>query len=388
MDFELGEEYKMLVSTVRDFMVKEIDPLAEQIDREDKLPDWIWKKLGDLGLMGITVPEKYGGAGLDYLANLIAVEEICKICPALGLSYGVHTNICLDNLFRSGTEEQREKYLPSLCSGEKIGALALTEPNYGSDATGIQLKARRDGNYYLLNGEKMFITNGPIADIILLYAKTEPAKGVGGITAFIVERGFEGSFTTRKLDKMGYRGSPTGQLFFEDYRVPRQNILGEENQGISVMMSGLDTERVVMSGVALGIAERALELSLKYSKERVQFGQPIANFQLTQEKLANMYTNIEASKLLAYKSAVLAAKSERGGKGTELHKLAAAALLFSGEATTKIVLDAMQIHGGYSYMLEYPVNRLFRDTKLNEIGGGTSEIRRLIIAEALLEELG
>jgi len=386
MDFELGEEHKMLASTVRDFVVKEIDPIAEQIDREDKMPDWIWGKLGDLGLMGITIPEKYGGAGLDYLGNCIAVEEMSKICGALGLSYGTHTNLCLDNIFRNGTEEQREKYLPPLCSGERIGAMALTEPNCGSDATGIQLRAKRDGGYYVLNGEKMFVTNGPIASTFLVYARTDPEKGVRGITAFIVEREFEGSLTSRKLDKMGYRGSPTSQLSFEDYRVPRQNILGEENQGVRVMMSGLDTERAVMSGVALGLAERALELSLEYSKGGFQFGQPIAKFQLTQEKLANMYMNIEASRLLIYKALVLASKSERGGKGTELHKLAAAALLFSGEAGTKIILDAMQIHGGYSYMLEYPVNRLFRDAKLNEIGGGTSEIRRLILAEALLGE--
>jgi isovaleryl-CoA dehydrogenase len=386
MDFELGEEYKMIASTVRDFVVTEIEPIAEQIDREDKLPDWIWKKLGDLGLMGLTVPEKYGGAGFDYLASIIAIEEMSKVCGALALSYGVHINLCLDNLFRNGTEEQREKYLPPLCRGEKIGAMALTEPNYGSDATGIQLRAEKAGDHYILNGEKMFITNGPIADTILLYAKTDPARGARGITAFIVERGFEGSFTARALEKIGFRGSPTGQLSFQDYRVPQQNVLGEENQGIKVMMSGLDTERTVMSAVPLGSAERALELSLSYSKERFQFGQPIANFQLTQEKLANMYMNIEASRLLIYQAALLAAKSERGGKGTELHKLAASAFLFSSEASTRIILDAMQIHGGYSYMLEYPVNRLFRDSKLNEIGGGTTEMRRLIIAESLLEE--
>jgi isovaleryl-CoA dehydrogenase len=386
MDFELKEEHKMIASTVRDFMETEIEPIAEQIDREDKLPDWIWKKLGDLGLMGMNVPEKYGGAGFDYLASIVAIEEMSKVCGALAMSYGVHINLCLDNIYRNANEEQREKYVPSLARGEKIGAMALTEPNYGSDATSIQLKAEKAGDYYILNGEKMFTSNGPIADTILLYARTDPDKGARGITAFIVEKGFEGSFTTRRLDKMGYRGAPTGQLFFEDYRVPKENVLGEENRGIRVMMSGLDTERTVMSAIPLGQAERALELSTRYAKERIQFGKPIAGYQLVQEKLANMYMNIEASRLLIYRAAELAMKSERGGKGTELHKLAAAAFLFSSEANTQIALDAVQIHGGYSYMLEYPVNRLFREAKLNEIGGGTTEMRRLIIAEELLGE--
>ncbi len=387
MDFELSEEYKMLKDSVHDFMTKEIEPIAEQIDREDKFPEWVWKRMGELGWLGITIPEEYGGSGFDYLAQAIVGEEMGRICPALALSAGAHSNLCCDNLYRNGTEEQRHKYLPPLCRGEKVGALALTEPNAGSDAVGIQTTAKKDSDHYIINGTKMFITNGDIADTLIVYTKTDPQKGARGITAFIVEKGFQGSFTSRHLEKMGYRGSPTAELSFEDYRVPRQNILGEENQGIRVMMSGLDAERAIFCGLGIGIAERALELSLKYAKERVQFRQPISNFQLIQGKLADMYTALEASRLLTYKATTLAQKSERGGKGTEIHKVAAAAILFNAEAATKAALDAVQIHGGYGYMLDYPINRLFRDAKLAEIGAGTSEIRRIVIAEALLEEV-
>ncbi|OGC94401.1 MAG: isovaleryl-CoA dehydrogenase [candidate division Zixibacteria bacterium RBG_16_53_22] len=384
MDFELGEEYKMVANTVRDFMVAEIEPIAMRIDKEAKLPGWILKKLGDMGLMGITIPEEYGGGGLDYLADIIAIKEMTKISPSLGLTYGVHTSMAVENIYRNATEEQRRKFLPQLCNGEKIGALALTEPNHGSDAVGMEMKAKREGNYYILNGEKMFITNAPIADTFLLYAKTAPELGSKGITAFIVERGYEGKLEITELDKMGYRGSPTGQMFFEDYRVPKENVLGEENKGVRVMMNGLDTERTVMSAICLGLAESALEMSIKYSKERKQFGKPICSYQMIQEKLANMYTLTEACRLMIYKAADLAQKSERGGRGTELHKMAAATLLFTAESSSKVVQDAMQIFGGYSYMLDCPVNRLFRATKLNEIGGGTSEMRRLIIARELL----
>ena len=386
MDFELSEQHKMLASMVHDFMEKEIEPIAQQIDREDKFPDWVWKRLAELGVLGITIPEKYGGAGFDSLAEAICGEQISRICPAIALSCGAHSNLCCDNLYRNGTEEQREKYLPPLCRGEKIGALALTEPNAGSDAVSIQTTARRDGDYYILNGTKMFITNGTIADVIIVYAKTAPERGARGITALIVEKGFQGSFTSSHIDKMGHRGSPTAELSFQDYRVPRQNILGGEDQGIGVMMSGLDTERAMACGLSLGMARRALELSVKYAKERVQFRQPIGKFQLIQGKLADMYVAVEASRLLAYEAAVLASKSERGGKGTEIHKLAAAAILFCAEAATKAALDAVQIHGGYGYTLDYPVNRLLRDAKLMEIGAGTSEVRRLIVAEALLAE--
>ena len=387
MDFELSEQHKMLASTLHDFMENEIEPITSQIDREDKFPDGIWKRLGEMGWLGMTIPEEYGGSGFDYLAQTICMEEMARICPALALSCGAHSNLCIDNIYRNGTEAQRREYLPPLSSGEKIGALALTEPNAGSDAVGIQMTARKEDDHYILNGTKIFITNGNVADTLLVYTKTDLQRGAGGITAFIVEKGFPGSFIARHLDKVGYRGSPTGELSFEDYQVPIRHILGAENRGINVMMSGLDTERVIMAGLGMGVAQRALELALKYSKERVQFGQPIGNFQLVQAKLADMYVSLEASRLLAYKAAVLAQKSERGGKGTEIHKLAAAAILFANEAATKAVMDAFQIHGGYAYMLEYPINRLLRDAKLGEIGAGTTEIRKLIIAEALLEEI-
>jgi len=384
MDFELSEAHKMLAESVYDFMLREIGPIAEQIDREDKLPDWVWKKLGGLGWMGVTVPEKYGGSGMDYLAQCICLEQMSRICPALSLSCHAHSNLCCDNLYRNGNEEQRQKYLPPLCRGEKLGALALTEPNAGSDAVGIQMRAKRDGKYFVLSGTKTFITNGPIAGAMILYAKTEPDKGAKGITAFIVEPGYQGTFTARHLEKMGERGSPTGELIFDDYRVPEENILGGLNQGVSVMMGGLDMERVAGTGWTLGMGERALELSLKYAKERVQFGQPIGQFQLIQEKLVDMYVGIESAKLLMYKAATMAQSADRGGKGSEINKVAAAALLLAGQVATQAVLHAVQIHGGYSYMLDYPVNRLLRDVKLGEIGAGTTEMRKIIIARELL----
>jgi isovaleryl-CoA dehydrogenase len=384
MDFELSEAHKMLAESVYDFMLREIDPIAEQIDREDKLPDWVWKKLGGLGWMGVTVPESHGGSGMDYLAQCICLEQMSRICPALSLSCHAHSNLCCDNLYRNGNEAQRQKYLPPLCRGEKLGALALTEPNAGSDAVGIQMRAKRDGKYYVLSGTKTFITNGPVAGAMILYAKTDPEKGAKGITAFIVEPGYQGTFTARHLDKMGERGSPTGELIFDEYRVPEENILGGLNQGVSVMMGGLDMERVAGTGWTLGMGERALELSLKYAKERVQFGQPIGQFQLIQEKLVDMYVGIESAKLLMYKAATMAQSADRGGKGSEINKVAAAALLLAGQVATQAVLHAVQIHGGYSYMLDYPVNRLLRDVKLGEIGAGTTEMRKIIIARELL----
>ena len=385
MDFDLSDEHKMLRDMVFDFASGEIGPLAEKIDREDKFPDNIFKRLGDLGILGVTIPEKYGGAGSDLLSAVMVLEQLAYTCPALALSYGAHSNLCANNISKNGTEEQKGKYLPPLCSGEKVGALALTEPQAGSDATNIQTTAKRMGDEYILNGTKTFITNGPIADIVVLYAKTDKSRGAKGISAFIIEKEFPGFSSSKAIEKMGHRGSPTGELILEDCRVPKEDLLGEENKGIAVMMSGLDVERAFFCGEPVGIAQAALDLSLKYSKERVQFGQPISNFQLIQEKLANMYTQIEAARLLAYKSAIVAEGSQRGGKGTEVHKLAAAALLFSSEVAMKVTLEAVQIHGGYGYTLEYPVNRLLRDAKLIEIGAGTSEIRRLIIARELLK---
>ncbi len=386
MDFELGEAHKMLAESVYDFMLREIDPIAERIDREDRLPDGIFRKLGGLGWMGVSVPESYGGSGMDYLAQCLCLEQMSRICPALSLSCHAHSNLCCDNLYRNGTEAQRQKYLPPLCRGEKLGALALTEPNAGSDAVGIQMRAKREGSHYLLSGTKTFITNGPEAGAMILYAKTEPEKGARGITAFIVEPGYPGTFTARHLEKMGERGSPTGELIFDEYRVPEENILGGLNQGVAVMMGGLDFERVAGTGWTLGIAERALDLSLKYARERVQFGQPIGQFQLIQEKLVDMYVGIESTRLLMFKAATLAQGSHRGGKGSEINKMAAAALLLAGQVATQAALHAVQIHGGYSYMLDYPVNRLLRDAKLGEIGAGTTEVRKIIIARELLRD--
>jgi isovaleryl-CoA dehydrogenase len=375
----------MLAETVYKFMLKEIAPLAEAIDREDKFPEGIWRKLGDLGVLGITVAEEYGGSGMDVLSALVIMEQMGRICPALALSTGAHAMLCADTLYRNATAEQCKKYLPGLCSGEKIGAMALTEPNAGSDAMGIQTAAEKRGDRYILNGSKTFITNAPVADVFVVYAKTDKSAGPRGVSAFILERGLPGFTVSKKIEKMGNKGSPTGELTFEDCEIPAENLLGRENMGVAVMMSGLDRERAFFSGMAVGTAQGAFELALKYAGERTQFGRPIGSFQLIQAKLANMYTSIEAARLLAYKAAVMSEGSERGGLGTEIHKTAAAAILFAAEVCTRVADDAVQIHGGYGYTLEYSVNRFYRDARLGEIGAGTSEIRRLIIARELLK---
>jgi isovaleryl-CoA dehydrogenase len=385
MDFDLSEEQKLVQRNVRQFMLKEIAPLAEQIDREDKLPPGIWKKMGDLGILGVTISEEYGGSGFDLLTAVLVIEQIGRVCPALAVSYGAHANLCADNLHRNASEEHKRKYLPGLCSGELVGCLALTEPDVGSDALGIRTRAVRDGNEFILNGSKMFITNAPIGDVFLTYAKTNSSGAAKeGITAFIVERAFPGFRVSRELEKMGNRGSPTGEITFEDCRVPAENVVGEVNGGIGVMMGGLDVERAFFSGEPLGIAQGAVELALDYSKQREQFGQPICNFQLIKAKLADMYTEIEAARGLVYRAAILADKAQRGGKGTEVHKIAAGAMLFAAETATRVANQAVQIHGGYGYMLEFPINRFYRDCKLYEIGAGTSEIRRLVIADEVI----
>jgi isovaleryl-CoA dehydrogenase len=341
--------------------------------------------MGDLGILGVTVSEQYGGSGFDLLSAVLVIEQIARTCPALAVSYGAHANLCTDNLYRNGTEDQKGKYLPGLCSGDLVGCLALTEPNAGSDAVSIRTVAVRDGNDFILNGTKMFITNAPVGDVFLTYAKTEPASGARGITTFIVERDFPGFQVSRALEKMGNRGSPTGELVFEDCRVPAENVMGEVDGGIRVMMGGLDVERAFFSGEPLGLAQGAMELALKYSREREQFGQAICNFQLIKAKLADMYTEIEAARGLVYRAAVLADKMHRGGRGTEVHKIAAAAMLFAAETATRVANQALQIHGGYGYMLEFPINRFYRDAKLYEIGAGTSEIRRLLIADEIIQ---
>jgi len=384
MDFELTREQIMIKKSVKEFISKEIAPVAEEIDKNDKFPPGIWRKMGDVDLLGLNTAVEYGGSGYDILTHTLAAEEMGFVCPGLALSYVAHSNLCMHNLERNANEAQKKKYLPGLCSGELIGCLGLTEPDAGSDAVGITTSAVRDGDSFLLNGSKMFITNGPEADVAIVYTKTDMEKGSHGITAFIVEKNFPGYSVSRKLDKMGNRGSTTGELVFMDCRVPEANILGELDNGVKVIMNGLDVERVVLSGISLGMGGAALELALDYARNRKQFGQSICNFQLIKAKLANMYTELEAARGLVYRAAVLVQKTERGGKGTEVHKMAAAAILFAAEAASRAVDESLQIHGGYGYMNEFPINRLYRDAKLYEIGGGTSEVRRLLIANELI----
>jgi len=384
MDFELTREQIMIKKSVKEFISKEIAPVAEEIDKNDKFPPGIWRKMGDMDLLGLNTAVEYGGSGYDILTHTLAAEEMGFVCPGLALSYVAHSNLCMHNLERNANEAQKKKYLPGLCSGELIGCLGLTEPDAGSDAVGITTSAVRDGDSFLLNGSKMFITNGPEADVAIVYTKTDMEKGSHGITAFIVEKNFPGYSVSRKLDKMGNRGSTTGELVFMDCRVPEANILGELDNGVKVIMNGLDVERVVLSGISLGMGGAALELALDYARNRKQFGQSICNFQLIKAKLANMYTELEAARGLVYRAAVLVQKTERGGKGTEVHKMAAAAILFAAEAASRAVDESLQIHGGYGYMNEFPINRLYRDAKLYEIGGGTSEVRRLLIANELI----
>ena len=384
MEFDLSEEHRMLQESVAGFAGREIQPIAEEIDKRDEWPEGLWKKLADLGIMGISVDPAYGGAGADILAACLACEELAKVSAAVALSWGAHANLCCNNLNHNASEAQKAKYLPPLCAGDHIGALGLTEPNAGSDAVSISTVARKEGDRYVVNGTKTFITNGPVADTIVLYAKTDKSLGARGITAFILDTKFPGFSVSRKLEKVGNRGSLTGELVMEDCLIPAENILGRENGGIAVMMGGLDVERAFYSGYALGIAEAAFTEAVKYAKERVQFGKPIGSFQLIQAKLADMFAQIESAKLLAYKAAVMAGGAERGGKGTTVHQISAAAILLAAETACKVTEEAVQIHGGYGYCLEYPVQRYWRDAKLGTIGAGTSEMRRLIVARELL----
>jgi len=323
---------------------------------------------------------------MDILSFTLAVEQIAKVCPALAMSFVAHANLCAHNLNRNGTEAQKKKYLPGLCRGDLIGCLGLTEPDIGSNAVGITTTAERIEGGFLINGRKMLITNAPIADIALIYAKTDIEKGAKGITAFLMEKKVQKFLASQSIEKMGNKGSPTGELVFDNCRVPAENVLGQVDEGIKVMMNGLDTERVVVAGISLGIGMASLELALKYAKARYQFNQPISNFQLIKAKLADMYTEIEAARGLVYRAAVHADRADRGGKGTEFHKLAGAAILFSAEAATRAASESLQIHGGYGYTMDYPINRFYRDAKLYEIGAGTSEIRRLLIAEEIIKK--
>ena len=386
MDFLLTDEQRMIRETVYKWAVNELGPLQDKIDDEDWFPPDFFRKCAEIGILGITIDEKYGGLGGDVLMQTLAVEEMSRICPALAMSYGAHSNLCANNIHKNANEYLKQKYLPPLISGEKIGALGLTEPNSGSDAMSLRTRAVRRKDKYILNGTKMFITNGTVADTLLVYAKTSPELGPRGISAFIVEKDFPGFSVARKLRKCGMRGSPTAELIFEDCEVPAENLVGEEDKGVHVMTSGLDIERVVLAGGSVGMAQQALDYSIRYSVEREQFGRSIASFQMIQQKLADMYTRTEASRLLVYRAAEAAQTAFRGGKGTEITKLAAAAILFASEAATWVCDQAIQIHGGYGYCLEFPVQKLWRDAKLYEIGAGTNEIRRLIIARELTRD--
>ena len=385
MDFELSEAHRLLRDTVGAWAGREVGPLAAEMDRTDEFPMDLWRKMGDLGILGVTVQPEYGGAGFDLLAGVLAIEQLARFSGSVALSYGAHANLCVNNIHRNGTEEQKRRYLPQLCTGAAVGALAMTEPDAGSDAVGgMAARAVREGDDYVLNGTKMYITNGPVADTIVLYAKTAPERRQHGITAFIVEKGMPGFTVSRKLDKVGHRGSPTGELVFDDVRIPKANVLREENQGVAVMMSGLDSERAFLAGESLGLAERALELSISYAKERKQFGQPIGAFQLIQGKLANMYVQVEAARWLVYYTAWAAGKAEREGR--RFGKEAAASIMYAAEVSTRVALDAVQIHGGYGYLMESEVQRILRDAKLLEIGAGTTEVRQTIIARELLNQ--
>jgi isovaleryl-CoA dehydrogenase len=382
LNFNLGETADMLRASVQSFASDEIAPRAADIDHQNVFPSDLWSKMGALGVLGITVEEEYGGAGMGYTEHVVAMEEISRASASVGLSYGAHSNLCVNQIRRNGTDEQRRKYLPKLVSGEFVGALAMSEPGAGSDVVGMQLRADRRGDRYVLNGTKMWITNGPDADVLVVYAKTDPQAGPRGITAFLVERGFKGFSTAQKLDKLGMRGSNTCELVFQDCEVPEDNVLGTLNKGVNVLMSGLDYERLVLSAGPLGIMQACMDIVVPYVHERRQFGEPIGAFQLMQAKLADMYTTMNASKAYVY---MVAQASDRG---ETTRKDAAGAILYASEKATWMALEAIQCLGGNGYINEYPTGRLLRDAKLYEIGAGTSEIRRWLIGRELFEETG
>ena len=379
LNFNLGETVDLLRDTVQNFAAAEIAPRADTIEREG-IPRSLWRRMGQLGLLGVTVAEQYGGAGMGYLEHVIAMEEISRASASVGLSYGAHSNLCVNQIFRNGNEEQKRRYLPGLISGEHVGALAMSETGAGSDVVSMRLHAELRGGRFLLNGEKMWITNGPEADVLVVYAKTNPTAGPRGITAFIVEKGLAGFSTGPKLDKLGMRGSGTCELLFENCEVPLANVLGEVNRGVRVLMSGLDYERVILAGGPLGIMSACLDLVLPYVHERRQFGRAIGEFELMQAKLADMYTAMNTARAFVYAVAGACVRGEPARKD------AAAAILYASERATGLALEAIQCLGGNGYTNDYPAGRLLRDAKLYEIGAGTNEIRRMLIGRELFEQ--
>ncbi|MET1410814.1 isovaleryl-CoA dehydrogenase [Roseibium sp. HPY-6] len=379
-NFDLGETADMLRDTVRSYSQDRIAPLAERIDREDWFPRELWPEMGELGLHGITVEEEWGGSGLGYLEHCIAMEEVSRASASIGLSYGAHSNLCVNQLRRWGNQSQKERYLEKLITGEHLGALAMSEPGAGSDVVSMKLRAEKKGDRYVLNGSKMWITNGPSADTMIIYAKTDPDAGPKGITAFLVEKDFPGFSVAQKLDKLGMRGSETGELVFQDCEVPEENVLGEVGKGVNVLMSGLDYERAVLAAGAVGIMQAAMDVVIPYVHEREQFGQPIGTFQLVQGKVADMYVSMNATKSYVY------AVAKACDRGETTREDAAGAILYAAENATKIALDAIQLLGGNGYINEYPTGRLLRDAKLYEIGAGTSEIRRMLIGREIFNK--
>jgi len=379
-NFDLGETADALRETVHDFSSNEIAPRAAEIDKTNQFPIDLWPKLGALGLHGITVEEEYGGSGLGYLEHCVAMEEISRASAAVGLSYGAHSNLCVNQLRRNGSDVQKKKYLPTLISGEDVGALAMSEPGSGSDVVSMSTRAEKKGDRYIVNGSKMWITNGPVAETLVVYAKTDPAAGPRGITAFIIEKGMKGFSTAQKLDKLGMRGSDTAELVFENCEVPEDNVLGKVGSGVNVLMSGLDYERAVLAAGPLGIMQACMDVVLPYVHERKQFGQAIGNFQLVQGKIADMYTTMNASRAYVY------AVAKACDRGETTREDAAGAILYAAEKATLCALDAIQLLGGNGYINDYPTGRLLRDAKLYEIGAGTSEIRRMLIGRELFEK--
>jgi isovaleryl-CoA dehydrogenase len=380
LDFGLGSDVEMLRETVRDFTADKIAPIADEIDRSNKFPRELWPELGALGLLGITVEEEYGGSGLGYLAHCVAMEEISRGSAAIGLSYGAHSNLCVNQIRRNGNEDQKRRYLPKLISGDHVGALAMSEPNAGSDVVSMKTRADKKGDRYVLNGAKMWITNGPVADTLVLYAKTDRTAGARGITAFIVEKDFKGFDAGKKLDKLGMRGSDTSEIVLQDCEVPAENVLGVVGNGVNVLMSGLDYERTVLAAGPLGVMQACLDIVIPYLHQRTQFGQPIGRFQLMQAKLADMYVTLNASKSYVY------AVAKACDRGETTREDAAGAILYAAERATWMALEAIQCLGGNGYINDYPAGRLLRDAKLYEIGAGTSEIRRMLIGREIFEK--